>query len=202
MLEYKFPKKLKEIKQLFLGTKKMSGKEQKIIDTILSAGTTTSPWNDEQYKSECKATIKLIVALLVSKLGGIQDFNYERLYAHFIRPFCCEDQIQEIIRIFFLGELSSFTIDGLIQDILLESGRTIGKEEFVACLNELSSLGHIEDSEGRIDTSAFAQYVNEFFFINEDNHHEFIEKLYPEHDESPTEHFLPDELDEWNQRRM
>jgi len=179
----------------------MSGTEQKIIDTILSAGTTTSTWNDEQYRSECKATIKLIVALLISKLGVIQGFNYERLYAHFIRPFCCEEQIQEIIRIYFLGELSSFTIDGLIQDILLESGRTIGKQEFIASLNELSSLEHIEDSEGRIDTSAFAQYVNEFFFINEDNHHEFIEKLYPKHDESPTEHFLPDELDEWNERR-
>lgn len=44
-------------------------------ESILSAGTTTSPWNDEKYKPECKATIKLIVALLVSKLGGIQGFS-------------------------------------------------------------------------------------------------------------------------------
>ena len=178
----------------------MSGQNNNLIDTILSAGTTRPPWNDKQSKPECKATIKLIVALLVSKLGVIQGFNYERLYAHFIRPFCCEDQkIQEIIRIYFLGELSSFTIDGLIQDILLESGRNIGKDDFIACLNELRSLGHIENSEGRIDTSAFAQYVNTFFFLNEDNHHEFIEKLYPERDESPTENFLPDELDKWNE---
>jgi hypothetical protein len=177
-------------------------KSQNLINTILSAGTTTSPWNDEQYKPECKATIKLIVALLVSKLEGIQGFNYERLYAHFIRPFSCEDEIQEIIRIFFLGELSSFTIDGLIQDILLESARTIGKDEFVACLDDLRSLGHIEDLEGRIYTTAFAQYVNEFFFINEDNHHEFIEKLYPEFDESTTQYFSPDEIDSWNQGRI
>ena len=131
-------------------------------------------------------------------LYWFQNLEESKVSAHFIRPFSCEGQIQEIIRIFFLGELSSFTIDGLIQDILLESGRTIGKDEFVACLNELSSLGHIEDSEGRIDTSAFAQYVNEFFFINEDNH----EKLYPELDESPTQYFSQHELDSWNQGKI
>lgn len=201
MREYKFPKKLKENKQLFLGTKKMSETNENIIDAILSAGTQNSIWFDEKTRPECKATIEIIVALLVSKLDGIQGFNYERLYSYFLRPFCRENEIQQIIDVFILRELSRYTIDGLIQDILLESGRNIGKDDFIACLNELRSLGHIENSEGRIDTSAFAQYVNTFFFLNEDNHHEFIEKLYPERDESPTEHFLPDELDKWNERR-
>lgn len=178
----------------------MSGTEQNIIDVILSAGRPDSIWFNEKTRPECKATIKIIVALLISKLDGIQDFNYERLYAYFLRPFCRENEIQQIINVFIFQELSPYTIDGLIEDILLESGRNIGKDDFIACLNELRSLGHIEDSEGRIDTSAFAQYVNTFFFLNEDNHHEFIEKLYPEHDESPTEHFLPDELDKWNER--
>lgn len=179
----------------------MSGTNENLINAILSAGTPKSIWFDKDIRPECETTIKLIVALLVSKLDGIQGFNYERLYAYFIRPFCRENEIQQIIDVFILQELSPYTIDGLIEDILLESGRNIGKDEFVACLNELRSLGHIEDSEGRIDTSAFAQYVNTFFFLNEDNHHKFIEKLYPERDESPTDNFLPDELDKWNERR-
>jgi len=177
----------------------MSGQNKNLIDAILCAGTTGSVWSEsEKYLPECKATIKLIVALLVSKLNRIQNFDYEkRLYAYFIRPFCGvnENEIRQIIDDYFLQELSSFSIDELIEGILLESGRNITKEHFVACLDELRSIGHIEDSEGRIDMTEFSQFVNAYFFLNEDNRNRFIKNLYQTRDASPTEYFSQYELD-------
>lgn len=109
----------------------MSGRNNNLIDAILCAGTTRPPWNDKQFKPECKATIKLIVALLVSKLGTIQGFNYERLYAHFIRPFCCEDEIQEIIHIFFLENYLLLQLMDLFKIYFLKQEEPLGKRNLL-----------------------------------------------------------------------
>lgn len=70
------------------------------------------------------------------------------------------------------------SIDELIENQIIEGARTIGIKRFIVCLNELSSLGHQYDCEGRLDTTAFAQFVNAYFFLNEDNFNRFIVYLY------------------------
>jgi len=127
--------------------------------------------------------IKIIIILLVSKIGGVPNFGepeYGRLYSHIIRKHCVEEDKNP----FLLSELPKFSVEEIINEQLIEGGRWIGKDRFVECFNELRSLGHIDDREGRLDTTAFAQFVNAYFFLNEDNHFRIIENLYPEEDNS------------------
>ena len=131
----------------------------------------------------CDESIKIFIILLVSKLEGVPDFDdnaYNRLFGHIIRQFTGEDDLLPIE----CSEVGNLSVEELIETQILEGARYMGIKRLIACLDELRSLGHIEDSEGRLDTTAFAQFVNAYFFLNEVNFNRFIVNLYPDDDTS------------------
>jgi len=203
MRKYKFPKKLKENKQLFLGTKKMSGQqneepfkgfnnEMKYIDligAISSCGVHHSSWSKIYHAvGPCDEAIKMFIILLVSKIGEVPDFNdhsYHRLFCYITLKF---SNHRNYANPFQFSDVPKLTIEELIEEQILEGARFIDRKRFIMCLNELRSLGHIDDREGRLDTTAFAQFVNAYFFLNEANFKRFIVNLYPDDDTSYLEY--------------
>ena len=118
----------------------------------------------------CDAATKLIITLLVLKLDGVSDFNqetYERLYGHIVKEYCGLSEKDP----FLCTDLDDYdySIDMLTNEQLLVAAKMIGQPRFKACFNDLRSLSHIEDDEGILDTTAFAQFVNLYFFINKTN---------------------------------
>ena len=136
------------------------------------------------------ASMNILILMLIKKLEEIvPDFDYLRFYSYFIRHHCSlkeptkrEEEIKDIIEICLLP-LSNLTFDQLCEYIL-EFARYMGRKRFIACLNELRSCGSIEDPKGRLDTTAFAQVVNDCLFLNEVNFNRFIVNLYPDDDTS------------------
>lgn len=121
----------------------------------------------------CDAATKLIITLLVLKLDGVSDFyqeTYERLYGHIVKEYCGLSGLSEKDP-FLCTDLDDddYSINMLINEQLLVAAKMIGQPRFKACFNDLRSLSHIEDDEGILDTTAFAQFVNLYFFINKTN---------------------------------
>jgi hypothetical protein len=181
MHKYKFPKKLKENKLYFFGTKKMNDlmnnlttNTQKLqclqLYTIGMNGVTGAWTIMRDEDGLCDTGTKLIITLLVLKLKGVSNFNqkeFERLYGHIVKQYCGLSEKDP----FLYTDLDEddYSIDRLLNEQLLVAAKIIGQTRFTACFNELRSLGHIEDEEGILDTTAFAQFVNLYFFIDKTN---------------------------------
>lgn len=178
----------------------MSGKQKynKLIEMLSQSGVHRSSWSSSveiqialEHSDSRDEAIKIIVILLISKIGGVPNFDeheYGRLYSHTIRKHCGEEEKNP----FQFSELPKYSIEEIINEQLIEGGRYIGKDRFIACFNELRSLGQIEDSEGMLDTRAFAQFVNDYFFLNENNHFRIIENLYPSEEFEINSLSIPD----------
>ena len=163
-------------------------KYNKIIEMLSLSGVHRSSWSSEsECVGSCDEAIKIILILLISKIRQVPNFD-ERLYSYIIRKYCGKEEKNP----FRLSGVPTFSVEEIIKEQLIEGGRYIGKDRFVACFNELRSLGHIEDSEGMLDTSAFAQFVNAYFFLNKDNHFRIIENLYPSEEFQIDSSSIPD----------
>ena len=79
----------------------------------------------------------------------------------------------------YFDNLSNLSVDRLIDEYIIDFAQYMDKIWFIACLNELIECDHIEDSSGTFNSSAIAQFVNEYFFLNEENNDKFIVNLYP-----------------------
>jgi hypothetical protein len=175
----------------------MSGQEKKqqlqnnyadLVEAISECGVHYGVWSRlSKTVGPCDEAIKIFIILLVSKLEGVPDFD-ERLYSYIIRKYCGKEEKNP----FQLSVVPTFSVEEIIKEQLIEGGRWIGKDRFVECFNELRSLGHIDDQEGRLDTSAFAQFVNAYFFLNKDNHFRIIENLYPSEEFQIDSSSIPD----------
>ena len=168
----------------------MSGQKQQLernyahlVDAISECGVHYDTWSRlSKTVGPCDEAIKIFIILLVSKLEGVPDFDvhaYYRLFSHIIQKFCGNHDYTNLLKYSDLDVLK-LTIEELIEEQILEGGRWIELKRFIACLDELRSLGHIDDSEGRLDTTPFAQFVNSYFFLNEENFNRFIVNLYPD----------------------
>jgi hypothetical protein len=163
-------------------------KYTKLIEMLSQSGVHRSSWSSESERvGSCDEAIKIILILLISKIRQVPNFD-ERMYSYIIRKFCGKEEKNP----FYLSDVPTFSVEEIINEQILEGARWIGKDRFVACLNELRSLSHIEDSEGSIDTSEFAQFVNEYFFVNEENFNRFIENLYPPEEFQIDSSSIPD----------
>ena len=172
----------------------MSGQEKKqqlqnnyadLVEAISECGVHYGVWSRlSKTVGPCDEAIKIFIILLVSKLEGVPDFDvhaYDRLFSHIIQKFCDNHYYTNP---FDYSDVPKLTIEELIEEQILEGGRWIDRKRFIACLDELRSIGHIDDHEGRLDTTAFAQIVNSYFFLNEENFNRFIVNLYPDDDTS------------------
>ena len=123
----------------------------------------------------------MFTILLVSKIGEVSDFNddsYHRLFCYITLKFGNRNSADP----FQFSDVPKLTIEELIEEQIIEGAKWIGRKRFIACLDELRSLGHIDDRKGRLDTTAFAQFVNAYFFLNQANFKRFIVNLYPDDD--------------------
>jgi hypothetical protein len=153
----------------------------KLTTTLIPCGVNDAGWFKfcNQRDGACDVSMKVLVLLLISKLGQVPELNidsYKRIIAAIIGEFCGEDGVLLIE----CSNLWNMPVEELIENQILEGARYIDRKRFIACLDELRSLGHIDDREGRLDTTAFAQFVNAYFFINQENHTRFIKNLYPD----------------------
>lgn len=151
-----------------------------LIEVIRECGVHHATWSGKNRRigGTCEQAMKILIILLISKLEAVPDFDvhaYDRLYSHIIRKFCGNYDNTNPLK---YSDVPKLPIDELIEKQILEGARIIDRNRFIACLNELRSLGHINDSEGRLDTTAFAQFVNAYFFLNEENFNRFINNLY------------------------
>jgi hypothetical protein len=154
-------------------------KYSNLIDAIHGSGVDHSVWFRLNKNGDaCDKSIQIFIILLCLKLDGVPDFDdhaYDRLFIHIFRKFCGEDDHP-----FNFSDVQKLTIEELIEKQILEGARYINIKRFIACLDELRFLGHINDCEGRLDTTAFAQFVNSYFFLNKENFNRFIVNLYPD----------------------
>jgi hypothetical protein len=152
-----------------------------LVDAISQCGVHHGTWSRlGERVGPCDEAIKIFIILLVSKLEGVPDFDvhaYDRLFSHIIQKFCDNHNYTNP---FDYSDVPKLTIEELIEEQILEGGRWIDRKRFIACLDELRSLGHIDDREGRLYTTTFAQFVNSYFFLNEENFNRFIVNLYPD----------------------
>jgi len=152
----------------------------KLTTAIIQCGVNNGGWLKLcNQRGACDVSIKVFVLLLILKLGQVSELNidaYKRIIAYIIREFCGEDGVLLIE----CSNLWNMPVEELIENQILEGARYIERKRFIACLDELRSLGHIDDREGRLDTTAFAQFVNAYFFLNEENFNRFIVNLYPD----------------------
>jgi hypothetical protein len=151
-----------------------------LVDAISSCGFNYSTWRSllKTIGGPCEESIKIFVILLISKLEEVSDFDvhsYDRLYSHIIRKFCGNYDNTNPLK---YSDVPKLSIDELIEKQILEGARLISRKRFIACLDELRSLDHINDQEGRLDTTTFAQFVNSYFFLNKENFDRFIVNLY------------------------
>jgi hypothetical protein len=164
----------------------MSGKKQlkdnycELLEVIHESGFHELVWTGKNRRicGPCEQAMKMFIIVLISKLKEVPEFDahsYDRLYSHIIRRFCGNEDNTNPLK---YSDVPNLSIDELIENQIIEGARTIGIKRFIVCLNELRSLGHIDDCEGRLDTTAFAQFVNAYFFLNEDNFNRFIVYLY------------------------
>lgn len=82
----------------------MSGKQKynKLIEMLSQSGVHRSSWSSSveiqialEHSDSRDEAIKIIVILLISKIGGVPNFDeheYGRLYSHTIRKHCGEEE--------------------------------------------------------------------------------------------------------------
>lgn len=154
-------------------------KYSNLVDAIHGSGVDHGVWSRLNKKDDaCDKAIQIFIILLCLKLDGVPDFDdhvYDRLFIHIVQKFCGENDNP-----FNFSYVQKLTIEELIETQILEGARYINIKRFIACLNDLRSLDHIDDHEGRLDTTAFAQFVNSYFFLNKENFNRFIVNLYPD----------------------
>jgi len=142
--------------------------------------------NNEEDSEILEASMKILIIQLSQKVQPIDGFNYRRLYSHILRPFFIgKEHIDFLIDdwIFpseFFDNLSNVSVDSLINEYIIDFAQCMDKIWFIASLNELIECDNIEDFNGTLDTSTIAQFVNEYFFLNEENNNKFIVNLYPQ----------------------
>ena len=142
-------------------------------------------YDDEEYSEILEASMKILIILLSQKVQSIDGFDYRRLYSHILRPFFIgKEHIDFLIDDWIFpsesfDNLSNESLDSLIDEYIIDFAQYMDKIWFTARLHELADCDHIEDFDGILDTSTIAQFVNEYFFLNEENNNKFIVNLYP-----------------------
>jgi hypothetical protein len=169
-----------EYEQDFRRREQLEDNYCELVNVIDSCGFDMFIWATKNCRicGPCEQAMKMFIILLISKLNGVPEFDdhsYDRLYSHIIRRFCGNEYNKNPLK---YSDLPNLSIDELIEKQIIEGARAIGIKRFIVCLDELCSLGHIDDCEGRLDTTAFAQFVNAYFFLNEENFNRFIVYLY------------------------
>ena len=143
-------------------------------------------YKDEKYSETLEASMKILIILLSQKVQPIDGFDYRRLYSHILRPFFIgKEHIDFLIDDWIFpskcfDNLSNKSLDSLIDEYIIDFAQYMDKIWFTARLHELRDCDHIEDFDGTHDTSTIAQFVNEYFFLNEENNNKFIVNLYPQ----------------------
>ena len=141
--------------------------------------------NNEEDSDMLVASMKILIMQLSQKVHPIDGFDYRRLYSHILRPFFIgKEHLDFLIDDWIFpsesfDNLSNLSVDRLIDEYIIDFAQYMDKIWFIACLNELIECDHIEDSSGTFNSSAIAQFVNEYFFLNEENNDKFIVNLYP-----------------------
>ena len=141
--------------------------------------------NNEEDSEILEASMKILIILLSQKVQSIDGFDYRRLYSHILRPFFIgKEHIDFLIDDWIFpsesfDNLSNESLDSLIDEYIIDFAQYMDKIWFTARLHELADCDHIEDFDGTLDTSTIAQFVNEYFFLNEENNNKFIVNLYP-----------------------